>query len=915
MTIQVFGAEATVSYLNRAFSDTSPANAIFANQVANAKSMGDAAFANAFGASFSGLSNAVLSKQVLTNIGVLPSTDTSVMALEQALTDYFAAFGVKTTGANGQVTADTRGYIVLQLATILAGLENATGNQAVYTAAANTWNNEVTAAFTYSNNTANTSPSVGNSTVATGTTYTLDINPNTIPGTANDDTINGTTLNTLSALDSIDGGAGTDSLTATIGAALPSGLMIKNVENITINATTVGNATGPVAGALAVNATTWTGVSKLSINNSDSGATSTLNGTLSLTAPTTTTSINASAVGNVTVIGGAGTAAVTSAAAIKVGNTAAAAADANKFTAVTANGGTTVDITDNSGTTAGALGSTLTTVSLNGNTDAALITANGLTTLNLNGLVTAAKTTTITAAAATRALTINTNGVTTTGQIKDSTATTLTVANSGVKSSGLDIKADAATAMNLSATGVDLTIASLVGATGVTKAVNISGDALVTITADTFDAAAVITSTNTKGATITQALEVGQKFVGGAGADTITLKTNASAASSMGDGNDTVNLPNPFVFTGGSIDGGAGTDTLVVTGGYASALSGVTGFEVLGVTDGSSGTYNATGFTGLTVAALAGGAAIFNSVAAASTLTVTKTTSDLNTTVNLSSVGGTTDALTISLKQATTSPVAIVAGGDTGGATKKGISAPGVENLTVESNGTVTGNAVVFAGDNKAAQTLTLKGAADLAVFFSSDNTGAFGKIDAAAVPAQTGVSLIDGSAATGKLTLDTSANFTAANAGVTIKTGSAVDTITLGSALATLTTGAGNDKVTLGVANTSANIYTTWTDATAGDQLATTAMIYSAAGLTKLGAGVVQAGTAVFQDYLNAAVNASLANGGTTWFNYNNNTYVVIDAGTDSTSFVNGQDFVIQLNGVKDLSNSTITTNVLTIV
>lgn len=164
MTIQVFGSQATVCYLNRAFNDTSPSNAIYEQQLVNAQSIGDTAFANTFGQNFSGLSNAELSKKVLTNMGILPTTDTSVASLEPALTDYFGAFGKSEAGGKGEIFTDTRGFIVLQLANILANFENSTGSLAVYNAAAVAWNSEISTCYMYSVNTTNTTSSINTNT-------------------------------------------------------------------------------------------------------------------------------------------------------------------------------------------------------------------------------------------------------------------------------------------------------------------------------------------------------------------------------------------------------------------------------------------------------------------------------------------------------------------------------------------------------------------------------------------------------------------------------------------------------------------------------------------------------------------------------------------------------------------------------
>lgn len=83
--------------------------------------------------------------------------------------------------------------------------------------------------------------------------------------TAGNDTFNailddsaGSTVATLTTLDSIDGGAGTDTLNISdvkaAGSALPSGLVINNVENVVLRG----------AGVLNVDTSAWTGVQKVS---------------------------------------------------------------------------------------------------------------------------------------------------------------------------------------------------------------------------------------------------------------------------------------------------------------------------------------------------------------------------------------------------------------------------------------------------------------------------------------------------------------------------------------------------------------------------------------------------------------------------------------------------------------------------
>lgn len=165
-----------------------------------------AQFANDFGASYASLSNAVLSERVLGNLGLLPN-DT----LKAALSDYFAANG-----------AGNRGFVVLQLGQLLAGLE---GN-ATYGAAAAAWNGEVATGFNYSANTANTGTSGSGQS---GQTFMLTTGTDNRTGTSGNDTfdagLSSSGLQTLNSGDRLDGGAGTDELFAVVnGSVTPASM-------------------------------------------------------------------------------------------------------------------------------------------------------------------------------------------------------------------------------------------------------------------------------------------------------------------------------------------------------------------------------------------------------------------------------------------------------------------------------------------------------------------------------------------------------------------------------------------------------------------------------------------------------------------------------------------------------------------
>jgi S-layer protein len=140
---------------------------------------------------------------------------------------------------------------------------------------------------------------------------------------------------------------------------------------------------------------------------------------------------------------------------------------------------------------------------------------------------------------------------------------------------------------------------------------------------------------------------------------------------------------------------------------------------------------------------------------------------------------------------------------------------------------------------------------------------------------------------------------------------------VTVGGGLNTLTLGTGADVVTLTAVGANVNTYTTIADAHAGIQIA----FVNLGTETFTTAKVTLAGTAVFQDYANAVIQAggnASVNGSFGWFQFSGDTYLVEsrhDASGVNTSFVNGTDAIIKLSGLIDLSTATGgTTNTLTL-
>jgi S-layer protein len=160
--------------------------------------------------------------------------------------------------------------------------------------------------------------------------------------------------------------------------------------------------------------------------------------------------------------------------------------------------------------------------------------------------------------------------------------------------------------------------------------------------------------------------------------------------------------------------------------------------------------------------------------------------------------------------------------------------------------------------------------------------------------------------------------SFTATTGNNTYTGGTGVDTVTVAGGMNTLTLGAGADVVSITAAGANVNTYSTITDAAAGDTITFANLGTETFNATK----VTLAGTAVFQDFANAVIQAggnASVNAATGWFQFGGDTYVVQsrhDGSGNNASFVNGTDMVVKLAGLVDLSTSTIGgTNTLTLV
>lgn len=233
-----YESEWTVMMLNRAFNNQAPSSAVLNSQLAAAGTtyQSHRAFAFQYGAGFQDLSEDALASKLLGNMGVLPNA-----GLQTALKDYLVAVGKVNVG-----------IVALQLGQTLSNLENAIGDQEVYSAPALAWNNELAASYNYSANPANTVPSHVGPMNMPGLTLTLTSGDDVLSSAQTSDrgdTILASTAGLLSSADVVDGGSGVDTLKATLAAAAVVSPKLTSVEKAFITAGagaefSVANATG-----------------------------------------------------------------------------------------------------------------------------------------------------------------------------------------------------------------------------------------------------------------------------------------------------------------------------------------------------------------------------------------------------------------------------------------------------------------------------------------------------------------------------------------------------------------------------------------------------------------------------------------------------------------------------------------------
>lgn len=438
-----------------------------------------------------------------------------------------------------------------------------------------------------------------------------------------------------------------------------------------------------------------------------------------------------------------------------------------------------------------------------------------------------------------------------------------------------------------------------------------------------FDGATIDASTNTGGLTISTTAGVTKLLDASAGVDSVTLIGALAAGGkiNLGAGNDKLLSGAGASITATTIvDGGDGADSISASLINAANAGAIKNFELLDVSAASAldvELVTGSTITGLTLSGGLGGGSVTN-VAAGAGLSVTGANAG-TTTIGVKGAAlpaATADSFTVTFAGvATPAATALVPEVHAAGT----VVTNGVELLNIVSSGTgfVTNTMAVT---DSALQTLTITGDKALGLTFAGTN----GTIVTGPTDTVNGVKMIDGSAATGALTINTTNLTNLANAGLTVTTGSGKDSITLAQkatvdagagddtivSAATggkFTGGAGNDKfdVALAVATGTTEalaILASIADLTAGDSIK---LLAGNVGTT-LGAKTALDGTVTNLDLAIATASLTDVVNEVSWFQYGANTYVVANNGT--AGFAAG-DLVVKIVGLVDLSSATLDT------
>lgn len=515
------------------------------------------------------------------------------------------------------------------------------------------------------------------------------------------------------------------------------------------------------------------------------------------------------------------------------------------------------------------------------------------------------------------------------------TLTTLNIVTAGTASEA-DIIATAVETLNVSGTttlntsgaGADLDSVKNVTVTGAAGLSMHADDGTKIEKVDASGTSGNVTvSLNTDTA---EAASVDAAYVGGTGVDTVSLLTATDIDSTidLGAGDDTLVLVDQTTAATVAVKGGTGTDTLSMTTATTGTLSmdNITEFERLTINDKADlGTADVTisldtlGFSYVTTSGTndtdngADNFLILDKMATNGTVVLTDTMDNNSAGVKVNVVDAATTDTTLNIVSQTTT-----ADLDVGTLTVADVKAININaNDTVaddNANDDLTDDVLDISTLTlvaTSAETITVTGNGSITLV----NTG------------NTHVTSIDASALEGDLTVTAAGTtaetitggagddlLTASNDGDTLIGGAGDDTL-ISLTSTTLTGGAGADTFNVRLVDT-VDTAATITDLSSGDTIIISDKANNtgdtAVAFAKLSdANTPDAdGNPNLASYANAAI-AQSAENGAVWFEYNSNTYIVMEAGNDtSDDFQNGVDNIVKITGSIDLDSASFNMN-----
>lgn len=436
----------------------------------------------------------------------------------------------------------------------------------------------------------------------------------------------------------------------------------------------------------------------------------------------------------------------------------------------------------------------------------------------------------------------------------------------------------------------------------------------------------------------------GSAYIGSEASDRVLVGATTTGVA-LGNGNDVAFLKVAALGAGGLLDGGAGTDTLVMSGAdavvaaRAGTLAAISGFERLTLTSVTNQRIDIDRLDDIAYVTLGGvnpGAvdgAVLNNLASGSTVAIDGGVAALTVNVR-NAAAGAADLLHLSLS----------ANFDLRFGT---ITVPDVETIVFLSHDAALVAAALPSSQKliaPALKHLVSSGAAGLRLQIeakqlqSVDATGQSGSLDIKLI------GQLDGALATKGGSGHNTVDFSWPLGGVTYTGGAARDEIKAGSGTTVIDTGAGGDKVDLlggahrvdlgdgddsviawfsgasvirggagsdeftfnGPGERSGSLFPTISDFAMDEHITFYYMGLWVDQEPKVGAAVAPGAGASFQQYLDAATAAdgSGHNGKFNWFVFDGDTYLTVDRSA-SASFQNGLDQLVKLTGVYDLSDS----------